>query len=67
MGSAIPLCGHHASHGTEDGASPRQHFDIVVVAGQTQIHVVTLATVRHSIVPPMCQRLGLTVVDYVET
>ena len=27
VGPAIPRCGHHTFHGTEEGASPRQRFD----------------------------------------
>ena len=53
MGSAIPRCGHRTCHGTEEGAVLASVSTIVVVAGQTQVHVVTLATVRPAIVPPI--------------
>jgi hypothetical protein len=62
MGSAIPLCGHRTCRGTEGRASLASVSTIVVVAGQTQVHAVTLATVRHAIVPPIVPRPARTVV-----
>ena len=53
MGSAIPLRGHRTCHGIEEEWFLASLSTIVVVAGQTQVHVVTLATVRPTIVPPI--------------
>jgi hypothetical protein len=53
MSSAIPLCGHRTCHGIEEERVLASVSTIVVVAGQTQVHVVTLATVRPAIVPPI--------------
>jgi hypothetical protein len=57
MGSAIPLCGHRTCCGIEEERVLASVSTIVVVAGQTQMHVVTLATVRPAIVPPIVPRL----------
>lgn len=53
MGSAILLCGHRTCHGIEEERILASVSTIVVVAGQTQVHTVTLATVRPTIVPPI--------------
>ena len=53
MGSSIPRSGHQTCGGTEERASLASVSTIVVVAGQTQVHDVTLATVRPAIVPPI--------------
>jgi hypothetical protein len=53
MGSSIPRSGHQTCCGTEERASLASVSTIVVVAGQTQVHMVTLATVRPAIVPPI--------------
>jgi hypothetical protein len=58
MSSAIPLCGHRTCYGIEEKRVLASVSTIVVVAGQTQIHVVTLATVRPAIVPPIVPGLG---------
>ena len=53
MGSSTPRRGHQTCCGTEERASLASISTIVVVAGQTQVHTVTLATVRPAIVPPI--------------
>ena len=51
MGSSIPRSGHQTCCGTEERASLASISTIVVVAGQTQVHTVTLAAVRLAVVP----------------
>jgi hypothetical protein len=53
MGSAIPLCGQRTCHGIEEERVLASVSTIVVVAGQTQVHTVSLLTVHPAIVPPI--------------